>query len=232
MKKLIVTFLSLAIVATAGNVMAYFDLLESQLYYKKSEKVDFVDVIDSRTTPNSGYDGNYYGYLDNDNGLSWSGYYLGTANGNDNKVIANTVRYYLGNTVDVVIDKYEDGEENNSSSLVIDYDDSTKISGTFSVSTTNADDPDAIEFYAVKGATQWALYFLDPAQSSGRWSTEHLINGGENTPAISHFTATLVDGSGGGDPDPTNATPEPTTMLLFGTGLLGLAGWGRRKKHC
>lgn len=31
--------------------------------------------------------------------------------------------------------------------------------------------------------------------------------------------------------DGTSAVPEPTTMLLFGTGLLGLVGYGRKKRQ-
>ena len=34
------------------------------------------------------------------------------------------------------------------------------------------------------------------------------------------------------DPPANNPAPEPTTMLLFGTGLAGLAAARRRKKAC
>jgi hypothetical protein len=43
----------------------------------------------------------------------------------------------------------------------------------------------------------------------------------------------IIDGGdvfdGSVTPVPTSATPEPSTLALFGTGIIGLAGMARRK---
>lgn len=105
-------------------------------------------------------------------------------------------------------------------------------SGTWE-STSNSN---TIEFYAVKAGRYFALYSVDPADSTGSWSTFDIWNiGGPGTGGadleISHFigyntTSALV-------PEPGTTTsapvPEPGTIILLGTGLVGLGVYGRRK---
>jgi len=81
---------------------------------------------------------------------------------------------------------------------------------------------DTISFYAVKAANAYAMYQVNPAAGSGSWSTFDLWlegYGGEGELEISHFTGY----------NPGSPVPEPATMFLFGLGLIGLAGFGRKK---
>jgi len=72
----------------------------------------------------------------------------------------------------------------------------------------------------VKAGNAFSGYLLDNTTwpVSGDWDT------GDKD--LSHLTL-YARGEGSGPPAPV---PEPTTMLLFGTGLLGLVGVVRRKK--
>jgi len=61
----------------------------------------------------------------------------------------------------------------------------------------------------------WSAYLLETGVSSGLWE----FDGQKN---LSHFTV-----YGRGDPTPS---PEPGTMLLLGSGLIGLAAFRRKTK--
>ena len=83
---------------------------------------------------------------------------------------------------------------------------------------------DVISFYAVKAGNAYAMYFVDPPDGSGSWSTFDIWAagyGGNDPIEISHFT---------GYNSASTPVPEPTTMLLFGTGLAGLVVSRIRKK--
>lgn len=79
--------------------------------------------------------------------------------------------------------------------------------------------PLAIQLYVVKSANAFALYEVNPSADSGTWSTNDiwLRNlGGEGGIGISHLTG-------------YNPAPEPATILLLGTSMIGLAGIGRKR---
>ena len=93
-------------------------------------------------------------------------------------------------------------------------------SGTWDVTPAT----NVIRFYAVKAGNAYAMYFVDPADYEGSWSTYDVyVNGGHpgGELEISHFT---------GYNQTNTEVPEPATMLLFGAGLAGLASSRLRQK--
>lgn len=107
-------------------------------------------------------------------------------------------------------------ESTSDPAMMVSYDSNNKT-GTWSIEVP-------VEFYTVKAADEFAIYWLGiDGASSGNWSTEHLVNNGGKQPTISHLTTwNSLD-----SPAPV---PEPSTLLLFGAGLMGFAVYQRRKK--
>ncbi len=175
--------------------------------------------------------GDNFGYL----GSQYSGYYIGTVtkdgNGsvNDDEEVLEALiqEYFADESYEVSsIDKIDidDGEpyESGATTILIDSGTDSK-SGSWELSNSYV-----AEFYTVKAATEFALYYVDPEVNSGLWWTGHLLTpNGNNIPGISHFSAVYTEGN---NQPPENLVPEPATMILMGVGLLGL-GFGLRKKN-
>lgn len=84
--------------------------------------------------------------------------------------------------------------------------------------------------FLLKAGDDFALYFFDnfeltqyPTTASGTYKVSFTNNGGQY-PALSHLSVF-------GRQEPTQPVPEPATMLLFGSGIIGLAAVARRKKR-
>ena len=88
-------------------------------------------------------------------------------------------------------------------------------------------------FMVVKSANTYVGYFfddvllaVDPGLYDGTWEVSFKNNGGQFA-GLSYIGVFVGDIKG----EPRiGEVPEPTTMLLFGTGLIGLAGISRRKR--
>ena len=149
--------------------------------------------------------------------------YLGLGEGNDkyDKVVntINNSSYFAGSKpVDISFYAKVDYPAKATENLSLTYATDLK-SGTWLTT-------DPIDFFTVKGANNFTVWWVDPSVSSGTWSTEWPTAGGgngnksEQQPAISHLSAWTMK---------SVSIPEPSTMLLLGFGLLGIAFFRRQR---
>jgi len=160
-----------------------------------------------------------------------SGEYMFTVYGNDSQHLQNDAdRIALQTDMNnwfanekgitdknVVLEEYAKKEEAGSIDIIMQmaFSNDQRTSGTWSTSAS-------VEFYVVKSSIAYALYWNSPLANSGTWNVEHLpLNSNGKAKALSHLTTYNE-----GDVAPV---PEPSTILLMGIGILGLAGYSRKR---
>jgi len=181
---------------------------------------DTIYVVDRSDSDQDTYFASYFGYT----GEDYTGYYIGTIQGNTDAYFIEAIQYYAKEAkFELNFNLFEEYTANTDGSKGTIFDENSMSIGPLTVEwdtdgktgTWTFENYDVI-FYAVKGGDEFALYYIPGGANEGEWTTRHLLTQGNTIPAISHFTVAAQ-------------VPEPATMLLMGTGLLFLAGFLRRR---
>lgn len=233
------------LIETGNNDFAIVDRSSTTLDHWITNYYGYNDSggLNSVTNPDTLYTGYYIGTIidinpkDSDIPIDLNDpKYKPKANDDDLVQMADLISYYLGTSFsitswDKVDEPATDATDGTEGKLKVEYNADNKA-GTWTTTTTppNSDDP-WVNFYTVKASNEFALYYVDPTQQSGIWTTMHTLNNG-GIPEISHIQGLFGDPPDDVDEPPTGpgpTVPEPGTILLLGFGLIGVAGIGRKK---
>jgi hypothetical protein len=215
MKKLVLCliFLGVFLFGVAVNSHAYAPLF--------GETIEGKFIADRDNGVYGTYDAFFEGYF----GTLWDGYYLGTVTGANESIslLEALISFYLEESfsitdwVKVDIDDSELGSDGfETDDWLTVYWNEGGLDGSWETTP-----PDALGFYTVKGSNEFALYWITPPQTSGDWTTVHLLAGNDNNPQISHFSGVKT----------TVYVPEPASMLLMGAGLIAFAVIRRKRNR-
>lgn len=163
-----------------------------------------------------------------------STYGFGTQIGGVEEYVNNTVSFAVVQTLvdayfDTVLDFARIEEEDYTSPLLeaVGYDgegsspEDIFLSSTYGGWAVSEGLEPGIDVWMIKAGGYFTLWTYGMPSMEGYWTTAGLtVGNNSNQPEISHFTAYVTE---------STPIPEPATMLLFGTGLAGIAGVHLRK---